>query len=59
MATSTFDDGDLFSILGAAGSERQLRRIVGVGRVSVNQITGSTTVVYDPKKRTLLRSRWR
>ena len=48
MTTSTFEVGDLFSVLGARGVEKQLQRIPGVGRVSVNPVSGSTTVAYDP-----------
>lgn len=50
MMTSTFDVGGLFSILSAHGIERQLLRVAGVRRVSVNQVSGSTTVAYDPTK---------
>ena len=53
MTTSTLDVGDLFSVLGAHGIERQLQRLTGVGRVSVNPVSGSTTVVYDPGKTNL------
>ena len=53
MATSILDVGDLFSILGAHGIERQLGQVAGVGRVSVNPVSGSTTVVYDPAKTSL------
>src|ERR1700694_559662 len=53
MTTSTLDVGDLFSVLGAHAIERQLRRVAGVGRVSVNPVSGSTTVVYDPAKTSL------
>ena len=53
MTTSTLDVGDLFSVLGAQGIEKQLRRIAGVGRVSVNPVSGSTTVAYDPAKTSL------
>ena len=48
MTTSTLDVGDLFSVLDAHGIERQLRRVAGVSRVSVNPVSGSTTVEYDP-----------
>jgi Cu2+-exporting ATPase len=48
MTTSTLEVGNLFSVLGAQGIERQLQRVAGVGRVSVNPVSGSTTVVYDP-----------
>ena len=53
MTTSTLEVGDLFSILGARGIEKQLRRVAGVGRVSVNPVSGSTTVMYDPGKTSL------
>ncbi len=53
MTTSTLYVGNLLSILGARGIEKQLQRIAGVGRVSVNPVSGSTTVVYDPRKTTL------
>jgi P-type Cu2+ transporter len=53
MTTSTLEIGDLFSVLGAHGVERQLQRVAGVGRVSVNPVSGSTTVVYDPGKTSL------
>ena len=50
MTTSTLDVGNLFSVLGAQGIEKQLQRITGVGRVAVNPVSGSTTVTYDPGK---------
>ena len=53
MTTSTLEVGGLFSALDAPGIERQLQRIVGVGRVSVNPISGSTTVMYDPETTSL------
>ena len=53
MATSTLEVGGLFSVLDAYGIERQLQRIAGVGRVSVNPVSGSTTVMYDPKTTSL------
>ena len=53
MKTSTLEVGNLFSVLGAQGIERQLQRVAGVGRVSVNPVSGSTTVVYDPGKTSL------
>ena len=53
MTTSTLDVGGLFSALDAHGIERQLQRIAGVGRVSVNPVSGSTTVVYDSGKTNL------
>ena len=48
MTTSTCDVGDLFSGLSAQGIENQLLRIAGLSRVSVNPVSGSTTVSYDP-----------
>jgi Cu2+-exporting ATPase len=53
MTTSLLEIGDLFSSLGARGIERQLQRVAGVGSVSVNPVSGSTTVVYDPGKTSL------
>lgn len=53
MTTSTLEVGGLFSVLGAHGIERQLRRLAGVSRVSVNPVSGSTTVEYDPAKTSL------
>ena len=53
MTTSTLEVGGLFSALDAHGIERQLQRIAGVGRVSVNPISGSTTVMYDPETTSL------
>lgn len=50
MMKTTLQVGDLFSVLGAHGIERQLQRISGVRRVSVNPVSGSTTVVFDPAK---------
>ena len=50
MTTSTFNVGDLLSSLGARGIEKQLKHIAGVGRVSVNPVSGSTTVAYDSTK---------
>ena len=53
MTTSTLDVGNLFSVLGAQGIEKQLQRIAGVGRVAVNPVSGSTTVTYDQGKTSL------
>ena len=53
MTTSTLDVGDLFSVLGAQGIEKQLLRIKGVDRVSVNPVSASTSVTYDPAKTSL------
>ena len=50
MITSTLEVADLFSVLGAHGVERQLRGLTGVARVSVNPVSGMTTVTYDPAK---------
>ena len=53
MTTRTLDIGNLFSVLGAHGIEKQLKRITGVGRVTVNAVSGATTVAYDPKQTSL------
>jgi Cu2+-exporting ATPase len=53
MTKVTLEVGDLFSVLGAHGIERQLQRVAGVGRVSVNPVSGSTTVMFDPGKTSL------
>ncbi len=53
MTTSTLDVGDLLSVLGAQGTEKQLGRIVGVGRGSVNPVSGSTAVANLPAKTSL------
>lgn len=50
MAKITLEVGNLFSVLGAHGIERQLQRVAGVGRVSVNPVSGSTTVMFDLDK---------
>jgi P-type Cu2+ transporter len=50
MTKITLEVGDLFSVLGAHGIERQLEHVAGVGRVSVNPVSGSTTVMFDPGK---------
>ena len=49
MTTVTLKVGSLLSILGSRGIEKRLMRLKGVGRVSVNPVTGSTTVMYDPE----------
>ncbi len=51
MPPSTLEVGNLFSSPLAHGIERQLLRVVSVGHVSVNPVSGSTTVVYDPGKK--------
>jgi hypothetical protein len=48
MTKITLEVGDLFSVLGAHGIERQLQHVAGVGRVSVNPVSGSTTVMFEP-----------
>ena len=53
MTTSTLEVGNLFSVLGARGIEKQLQRIAGVGRVAVNPVSGSTTVTFDQGKTSL------
>ena len=50
MTKITLEVGDLFSVLGAHGLERQLQRVAGVGHVSVNPVSGSTTVMFEPGK---------
>jgi Cu2+-exporting ATPase len=50
MTKITLDVGGLFSALGAHGIERQLGRLAGVDSVSVNPVSGSTTVLFDPSK---------
>ena len=50
MKTTTFNVDGLLSTLGAQGIERQLKKIGGVGRVFVNNVSGSTTVTYDAGK---------
>jgi Cu2+-exporting ATPase len=50
MTKITLEVGDLLSVLGAHGIERQLQRVAGVGRVWVNPVSGSTTVMFDPGK---------
>jgi len=50
MTKITLEVGDLFSVLGAHGIERQLKHVTGVGRVSVNPVSGSTTVMFDPER---------
>ncbi len=50
MTTSTLEVGGLLSILGARGIEKQLQQINGVGRVSVNAVSGAATVTYDKGK---------
>jgi P-type Cu2+ transporter len=53
MTTSTLEVHDLLSVLGARGIERQLKRIPGVDHVSVNPVSGATTVMYDQGKTSL------
>ena len=50
MTKITLEVGDLFSVLGAQGIEQQLQRVAGIGQVSVNPVSGSTTVRFDPGK---------
>jgi Cu2+-exporting ATPase len=50
MTKITLEVGGLFSVLDAHGIERQLQHVAGVGRVSVNPVSGSTTVLFDPSK---------
>ena len=53
MKISTLEVGDLFSVLGAHGIERQLRHVAGVSRASTNPVSGLTTIAYDPGKTSL------
>ncbi len=53
MPTGTLEIDSFFSVLDAYGIQKLLRRIAGVGRVSVNPVSGSTTVMYDPEKTNL------
>ena len=53
MTTTTFEVGDLLSILGAHGIEKQVKHIAGVGRVSVKLVSGLATVAFDPAKTSL------
>ncbi len=46
MTNGPLKVGDLLSILGAHGIQRQLRRVAGVGSVSVNPLFGAMTAVY-------------
>ena len=50
MTKITLEVGDLFSVLGAQGLERQLQRVAGIAHASVNPVSGSTTIEYDPAK---------
>ena len=50
MTKITLEVGGLFSVLGAHGIERQLQHVAGVGRVSVNPVSGSTTIMFDSGK---------
>ncbi len=47
MPKVTLEVGGLPSVLGAHGIERQRWNVAGVGRVSVNPVSGSTTVVLS------------
>ena len=53
MTTITLDVSGLFAVLDANGIEKQLQRVTGVGRVSVNPVSGSTSVLYDPEATSL------
>ena len=50
MTTTTFDVGGLLTALDTSGIEKQLLSLKGVGRVAVNPVSGSTTVMYDSGK---------
>ena len=47
MTSVNLHVGELLSPLGAAGIEKQLSKLDGVTTVSVNPVSGSTTVTYD------------
>ena len=49
----TLEVGNLFSVLGAHGIEKQLRLVPGVSRVTTNPVSGFTTLAYDPAKTSL------
>ena len=53
MTTSNLEVGELFSILGAQGIEKQVMRIAGVSRAAVNAVSGITTVEYDAARTNL------
>lgn len=50
MKTINMYIGELLSPLGAMGVEKQLKKIDGVLRASVNQASGSATIDYDDEK---------
>lgn len=47
MKTKVIEISGLLSALSAAGVEKQLRRLPGVGQVDVNYVAGSASVTYD------------
>ena len=53
MTIRTLDVGNLFSILGAGGTQKRQGRIDRVGRVSVNAVSDSATVAYDASRTNL------
>ena len=50
MTAGALEVGGLFSVFGVQETERQLPRLSGVGRISVNPVTGSTTIMFDPAR---------
>jgi Cu2+-exporting ATPase len=53
MTTSTLEVDDLLSVLGAKGIEKQLMRVPGMDHVTVNPVSGATTVDFDASKTNL------
>ena len=53
MKIGTLKVDDLFSVLSAPGIERQLRLVAGVSRASVNPVSGTTMIWYDPGETSL------
>ena len=47
MKTTVIEVAGLLSLLSAAGVEKQLRRLPGVGKAEVNYVAGSATMIYD------------
>ena len=47
---TTMEVRDLLSVLSAQGIERQLIRLTGVMGASVNPVSGSATITYDPTR---------
>ncbi len=49
MTTSIVEVGGMVSALSARGVEKQLLKLPGVGKVEVNYVSGSATVIYDKR----------